>query len=147
MASTSLSHLIMFIASILVALSVSGILIGQVLDLSQSSRDSAESFSQDLNDDIRIINDPANVPYNGTHLTLYVKNTGSSSIPVDEQIFNVLIDGSFESKISVSLVQGSGSWSPGEVVKIEVEDSTLGGDHTVKVIARSASDKMNIRIE
>ena len=37
----------------------------------------ANNFSDKLDTSIKIINDPAFMPYNNTNLTLYIKNTGS----------------------------------------------------------------------
>lgn len=148
MASESASQLIIFIASILIAASVSGLLITQTLTIGDASRASAQHLAQEMRDDITIINDPADVPYDATsgNLTLYVKNTGSSSMPPDAALFEVLIDGTMHTDLEVELVQGTGSWGPGEVVEVTVKNVDLStGDHTVKVVARSVSDRMEMR--
>lgn len=148
MASESASQLIIFIASILIAASVSGLLITQTLTIGDASRSSAQHLAQEMRDDVTIINDPADVPYNSTsnNLTLYVKNTGSSSMQPDPALFEVLIDGTIYTDLDVALIQGSDSWGPGEVVEITVKNVDLStGDHALKVVARSVSDRMEIR--
>lgn len=149
MASVSASHMVIFIASVIIALSVSAVFTTQVLQVSDASRSSAEDLADKIRGDITIINDPASVPYDGTNLTLYVKNTGSSVIPVDSDLYDVLIDGQYKTSINASLIKGSGeSWSPGEVIEINVTDSSISsGDYEVKVVAGSAEDKMEIRVE
>ncbi|XGI83118.1 flagellar protein G [Halorutilales archaeon Cl-col2-1] len=153
MASTSIDTMIIFIASILVAVSVSAVFTTEVLSMADASRDSAEDLSEKIRSDITIINDRTNVPYDDTNgdgtndsLVFYVKNTGSSTSPVDPDLFTVLIDGQFEDVSSVSLIQGSGSWSPGEVVRLNVSAEGLSGDHTVKIDSRSSSDTIDIRL-
>lgn len=148
MASESASQLIIFIASILIAASVSALLITQTLAVSDASRASVKELAQEIRDDITIINDPANVPYNGTtgNLTIYVKNTGSSTMPADKAMFDVLIDGQYQTSLDATLIQGTESWGPGEVMRLNVTTGGLAaGDYTVKVVARSVSDEMEIR--
>lgn len=139
MASVSASHLILFIASVLVAASVAGTITGTVGRLSDGVSDQGDALSQDVRTDIEIISDSGAQIYNRSgnqNVTLLVKNTGSRALPANGDQLAVLLDGVLQSEFDVAVLDGENpdSWRPGDVVRVEVNTPDLDpGDHRVKV--------------
>ena len=139
MASVSASHLILFIASVLVAASVAGTITNTVGDLSSAITQQGSDVSNDVRSDIEIISDSGATVYdrNGEgNITLLVKNTGSSRLSPDSQSIDILLDGIYQTDFSVTIV-GSGdpnSWGPGDVVRVDINEPGLSaGDHRVQL--------------
>jgi flagellar protein FlaG len=152
MASASVSSLIIFIASLVVAASVAGTLVTQVDGITRSVSQSGDDVEEDINTDILIISDtgrPDSI-YDGTApITVLVKNTGSKTLGTDPGSFDVLVNGSYvaESELSVSKAGGStGSWRSGEVVKVEIDRNLkTGEDHRVTVIVNGNEEVLRFR--
>ncbi|MDP7266359.1 MAG: hypothetical protein QGH39_12465 [Candidatus Thermoplasmatota archaeon] len=82
MAATSASHLIWFIAAVIAATAISGVMVGSVFEVADKLESSGRNMAGELATDISIENDVAMVPYNATshNLTIYLKNIGSKEI-------------------------------------------------------------------
>jgi flagellar protein FlaG len=137
MASVSVSHLILFIASMAIAASVAGVFTSSIGELSNAVAEQGLDVSSDVRSDIEIISDSGsgNI-YDGTDtITIHVKNTGSETLsPVPRQI-DLFVDGTFSSDYTVTLEpDGGDSWRPGGVVRIEITQSLSSGDHRIKLI-------------
>lgn len=148
MSGVSASHLIIFIASIVVAAGVAGTLVTQVDRVGTSIADQNEDIEGQIDADIRIISDtgsPGSI-YNETEdeLTVYVKNTGETELRPDPDSVDVLIEGSFVAPTGVERVDDPDSdrWTPGSVVEITVDTSetTIDGDTRVTVAIRDNED-------
>ncbi|WP_122089588.1 CARDB domain-containing protein [Halalkalicoccus subterraneus] len=143
MGSVSISHLIIFIASLLIAASVAGTLIASVEQVSNSVDEQSEDLSQQVDTDLTVISDPASTAIyeeedgNGT-VTVLVKNTGRSTLDGSE--LDVLLDGTYRNERTVDLVSGGQRWSSGAVaaVTIDLDGRLDGGDHRVTVIAHGS---------
>jgi flagellar protein FlaG len=139
-ASVSASHLILFIASVLVAASVAGTITSTVGQLSEGVSQQGSDLSEDVRTDVEIISDSGAQVYdrNGNgNVTILVKNTGSSQLAPTSSSMDVLLDGLFQQPVEVTVVDGDNpnSWRPGEVVRIETSAPALDpGDHRVKLI-------------
>lgn len=140
MGSVSISHLIIFVASLLVAASVAGTLIASVEQVSSSVDEQSEALTQQVDTDLAVISDPTSTSIyqedneSGT-VTVLVKNTGRSTLAGSE--LDVLLDGSYRSETTVTVVSGEGRWSSGAVaeVTIDLDGHLTDGDHRVTVIA------------
>jgi len=136
MASVSVSHLILFIASMAIAASVAGVFTSSIGELSNAVSEQGLDVSSDVRSDVEIISDSGsdNI-YNSGTITIHVKNTGSETLsPVPGQI-DVFVDGTFVSDYTVTLEpDGGDSWRPGGVVRIEITQTLDGGDHRLKLI-------------
>jgi len=135
-ASVSASHLIIFIASILVAASVAGTITSTVGQLSDAVDDLGVDASQEVRTEIEIISDSGAQVYdrdgNG-NITLYVKNTGSQRLPADGVGMDVIVDGIYRTEVSMTVVDGS-VWRPGTVVRMGISIPDLqSGDHRVQL--------------
>jgi flagellar protein FlaG len=138
MASVSVSHLIIFIASIVVAASVVGVFTESVNDLSNAIDEQGVDVSNDVRTDIEIISDGGsdNVydsDSNG-NITLHVKNTGSNVLDERPPGLDVFVNGQFVTGFETELKNDVDRWRPGDVLELEIDHSLDPGDHRVKVI-------------
>lgn len=158
MASVSASHLIIFIASIVIAAGVAGTLTNEVGRLSGAIDDIGVDLSQDIRTDIEIISDSGsesggtNTVYDPSpgdgdgNVTLHVKNTGSRTLPASAESVDVFRDGQFVTDVSVTVVDGS-EWRVGNVVRLDIDTGDLsGGDHRIKVIVGSDEEVFEFRV-
>jgi flagellar protein FlaG len=149
MASVSVSHMILFIASMLIAASVAGVFTETVGQLSSAIDDQGLQVSEDVRTDVEIISDSSVDAYNDTHLRLHVKNTGSEPlVPVTDEI-NLFVDGRFvpADDVSVKLLSDGDLWRPGDVVRVDVTDDSFGisGDVRVKLVVNGDEEVFEFR--
>lgn len=146
MASVSVSHTIIFIASIIVAASVAGVLTTEVDRLNHAVTESALDTSEKIQTDIQVISDAGsnNCCYDSGVITVLVKNTGSRLLPANADILDVIVDGTIETDISVSVVDGD-LWAPGDVLQVEITRSLNSGDHRVKLIVKGDDEVFEFR--
>lgn len=146
MSSVSASHLVIFIASIVVAAGVAGTLVTQVDRVSTSIVNQNEDVEERIDTDIRIISDtgqPDSIYDSGTNnLTLYVKNTGGTELTPEAGSIDLLVDGSFISGKTVTRVNANNPdrWPPGTVVEVTVNGITISGDTRATVSVRENED-------
>jgi flagellar protein FlaG len=136
MPGTSASHLIFFIAAMVVASAVAGIFVTTTLNFSKDIRRQAEARSNDLNTQVTIINDASAMPYNSTAQTLilYVKNIGSTSISPNST--RVLMDGWWNASwnLTTKLLDNASAWTNEAVLEVTIGNITLSsGDHRAKL--------------
>ncbi len=154
MASVSVSHMILFIASMLIAASVAGVFTSSVDRLSGAIDDQGVQVSDDVRSDIEIISDNGTgaCVYNcdgNDNLTLYAKNTGTTALPAESDQIDLFVNGQFVSvaDVTVTVVSDSDRWRPGEVVRLEisVDRSGLGTDNRAKVIVNGDEEVFEFR--
>jgi flagellar protein FlaG len=150
MAGSSVSHLVLFIASVGIAVGVAGILITTVGDVSSAVTDRGEDLSTSLETQVSVISDPGRgVVYDDAenNVTLLVKNTGSVDIDLREDEIDVLIDGGFVENKTITVVStNSDVWLSGEVVEITAEDISLdAGDHRAVVVVNGNKEVFEFR--
>lgn len=151
MASVSASHLILFVASMVIAAGVAGTLTNEVSRVSGAIDDFGVEVSDDIRSDIEIISDAGSPVWDtdgAENVTLLVKNTGSTELPTDPGAVDVLLDGEFQSPVSITVLDGS-EWTSNAVVRIEFDASELGagsGDHRVKVVVNGDAEVFTFRI-
>jgi archaeal flagellar protein FlaG len=145
MSDSSTTQVIFFVAAIIVAASLAGVFIGLSANMAQAVEKRAINFSDKLDTSIKIINDPAFMPYQDSNLTLYVKNTGANQmLPTD---LLVMIDGKDQNSSSWTIIGGSNIWGPSIVLEIHLNIILANGDHTAKVvISNGISDSIGFRI-
>jgi flagellar protein FlaG len=142
----SVTHMIFFIAAVLVAGSMAGVFLSVGYEMAKKIELESESMTEAMQSDIAIINDPAMMPYDGTSLTLYVENTGSSTL-MTSGLF-VMMDGSYVNDTVLQVVGRSGAeWIPSTVLQITIDISLVPGDHNVKVITGDGeADSLTFRV-
>lgn len=149
MASGGVAEMVLFIAALLVAASVAGTLTSEVTRLGDAISDRSLDVADDVRTDVEIISDPATGVYNASgdeNVTVYVRNTGSSSLPAEPSAFDVLLDGKYRGDVSVATVEGGAMWYQGEVVELTVRTAGLDpGDHRLKLVVNSDEEVLIFR--
>lgn len=153
MAGVSVSHLVLFIASLVVAAGVAGTLVTEVGHVSESVTERSEGVSQNIETDVEMISDTgSDAIYNSTdtNITVLVKNTGSTGLVASSDQIDVLVDGRFipEGNVSVKRADGSGetNWPTGSVVEIEINETLDTGDHRVTVTVNGNDAVLEFRV-
>jgi flagellar protein FlaG len=145
MADASVSQMVFFIAAVLVAGSMAGVFISVSNSMSHTIEQRGDSMSTQLQTDITIINDPVVVPYSDGNLTLYVKNTGTSTL--SENSLTILVDGEFYNATSITSSNSDQKWLPEKVLTIQLDVHLNTGDHSAKVVTESGiNDVLQFRI-
>lgn len=153
MASVSVSHMILFIASIVVAASVAGVFTSTIGQISAAIDDQGLHVSDDIRTDVEIISDNGtgacvyNCDGNG-NLTLLVKNVGSSRLPADADQVDVLVDSDYQlpADVTLELVDSTDEWGRTDVVRLEIDQSIGSGDHRAKVIVNGDEEVFEFHI-
>lgn len=147
MASVSASHLILFIASLVVAVGVAGTFTTNVGQVSSAIDDQSLDVSKEIRTDIQVISDAGSPVYdrdgNG-NVTVLVKNTGSQNLAAEPSLIEVLLNGTYRPDIAVTVVDGS-TWQTGNVVEITFDASLSSGDHRLKVIVNGDEEVFSFR--
>lgn len=148
MASVSSSHLILFIASLIIAASVAGTFTQGVQRLSSALGERSIDVSSDIRSDISIISDPGSGAIaNDDAVTVLVKNTGSRSLDAESDQIEVLVDGKYQTGVSVTVVDGA-VWDVGNVAKLTISLPSLSsGDHRVKIIVNGDEEVLRFRTQ
>lgn len=152
MAGASVSEMVLFIAGIVVAASVAGTLVTQVDRFNDAIDSRSLDVAEDVRTDVTVISDPGAQVYNrsgANNVTLYVRNTGSESLPGDGSKLDVLFDGGFVGTVSVTVVEGGPGWSVGGVIEVEFDAGSLdpGTDHRVQVIVNDDEEVFEFRTD
>lgn len=157
MGSVSVSTLVLFIASLVVAAGVAGTLVTTVDDISSSAETTGDAISENIDTDFRIINDGKGDSFyveddeEGTaEITLYVRNTGSTALHQDPDRIDVLVNGRLITDIEVSSTTDGADdvWLETEVIEVVVRlDDQLGGDNRVTVSVNNVDRSVEFRAE
>jgi len=145
-ASVSASHLILFIASMMIAASVAGVFTDSIGQLSGAISEQGFDVSKDVRTDVEIISDSgSDAIYDNGTITLYIKNTGTERLAADPGVLDILVDGQFVVDYTVVRVDGSGAWRPGSVVRVDIQQTLSGGDHRVQLTVNGDEEVFNFR--
>lgn len=141
----SFSETILFIASIVVAVSVAGTIMGVTGMMADEVRVKMDASVDEMGSSIVIINDPRHMPYADGQLTLYIKNVGITA-PQYKGII-ILLDGEYVEQ-EAGLIGGSGStWPRGGVLEVKIRADIMPGDHSIKaMLPNGASDTFDFRL-
>jgi len=126
MASVSASHLIIFVASLVIAAGVVGTLTTGVERVSSSIDDGSLDVSQQIRMDMSVVSDSGADFEAGNALTIHVRNTGSQRVPIDPSQFDVVLNGEFIPNDQLDIEDANdpdeGTWQPNHVVSITIGD-------------------------
>jgi flagellar protein FlaG len=152
MASVSVSHMILFIASIIVAASVVGVFTDSINQVSEAIDQRGLSVSENVRTDVQIISDSGSdaVYDDGTgNITIHVKNTGTETLAARADRIDLLVDGEYETDFEVTVLGGAETWGTGGVVLMEIEpndgNGLNAGDHRVKIIINEDEEVFEFR--
>lgn len=153
MASVSVSHLILFIASMIIAAGVAGVFTTSVDQLSNAIDDQGVQVSDNVRTSVSIISDSGSENiYNATeeNVTLYVKNIGTQNLNADKRLVDVLVDGEFVRDDDLSLrvldTPDEFTWGTNEVVELKISRQLDAGDHRAKVIVNGDEEVIEFRV-
>jgi len=149
MADVSVPSLLLFIASIVIAAGVAGVLVDTVTGISGALDDRGADLSKEVRTDVEVISDEGTDVYDegAGNLTVYVKNTGLRTVPSTVDAVDVLLDGRYQTSTSMYVVSGD-DWAPGEVVQLSVTGLSLTtGDHHLTVIVDGDEEVFRFRHE
>ncbi|QWC18843.1 flagellar protein G [Halorubrum sp. 2020YC2] len=161
MASVPVSHLILFIASLVIAAGVVGTVTTGVDRVSAAVDDAGLDATEQLRTDVTVISDAGAGVYNATegNVTLLIKNTGTYRLAPDGSDLNVVFDGSYvrPNAISGTLVSADGgnAWGRGDVLRLTisvndidgVNDGLADGDHRVFLSVNGDEELFQFRVE
>ena len=148
MADVSVPSLILFIASIVIAAGVAGVLIDTVTGISGALDDRGADVAENIRTDVEVISDSESAVYDSGSdtLTLYVKNTGRRSIPATNESFDVIVNAQYRTNVTVSIVDGGAEWAPHGVVELRIGGVTLdSGDHRVRLVVSGDEETFRFR--
>ncbi|WP_410764986.1 flagellar protein G [Haloferax sp. DFSO60] len=147
MADVSVPSLILFIASIVVAAGVAGVLIDTVAGISNSLDDQGGDVSEQIRTDIEVISDPESGVYDGSStVTVYVKNTGLRTLPASGDSFDVIVNATYQADVSATVVDGS-DWRPSNVIELTISNISLPqGDHRLKLVIDGDEEVFDFRV-
>lgn len=139
MASVSSAHLVLFIAAVIVAAALAGTVTDSASRVGEAIQERSHDASDDVNAEVRVVSDPEspNAVYDNASetLTLYVKNTGGSTLPSATDDVTVLVDGTYQSNVSTAVLEAD-DWAPGTLLRVEV-NVTLSSDSETRVVVQS----------
>jgi len=131
----SATEIVLFIGSLLVAVSVSGALGLTSLDIAAGIKEKGDIVKDKLNTDFEIVNDPDNIPISAGYYIFYIKNTGTSNFYFNPSTVSVIIDGQMISSSNLVFSSSSGvDLKRAEVGQILVNTTLSSGYHTIKVV-------------
>jgi len=161
MASVPVSHLILFIASLVIAAGVVGTITTGVDRVSAAVEDAGLDATETLRTDVTIISDANAGVYNASgdeNVTLLVKNTGTYRLAPDGSGLDVVLDGQFVRPDATSSelvsVDGANAWSRGDVVRLTIDANEFGettdgldnGDHRVFLTVNGDEELFQFRV-
>ncbi len=129
------AHIILFIAVVIVASSLSVMMATTVQKISVGMEQQGNRVQKLLTTDFEIINDPTNIPTKTTVNTayiFYVKNTGTNSFPFTNRSITVLIDGNVIP--SANITTSPSLLNPGQTGEVDVVTTLTAGYHTIKIV-------------
>lgn len=127
------THVVFFIASVIIASAVSGVFIAVIDDVMTSFSERGKRIEENLDTKFKIINDPDNIPTAGNNYLFYVKNIGSRKLATTNETFKIFIDG--EIIITAFYNFADNSIQPDEVNILYVDNNEISlGDHTLRVV-------------
>lgn len=138
MASVPVSHLILFIASLVIAAGVVGTITTGVDRVSAAVDDAGLDATEQLRTDVTVISDPNAGVYNASdeNVTLLIKNTGTYRLAPDGSELDVMFDGQFvqpDATTGELLSAGEGAaWSRGDVLQLTINVSGIEGYETLE---------------
>lgn len=132
MSGVSASTLVIFIATVLVAAGVAGTLVTTVGDISNSAETQGDAITESIDSEIELLNDGGGSGFytesgdgSTANITVYVRNTGSTTLSKNESELDVLVNGLFvpSEDLNVTSMNGNddiAAWEEDEVIEIVI---------------------------
>lgn len=150
MASESVSSMILFIASLVVAAGVAGALTTGVQRVSSSIDDGSLDTAQQIRTDVEIINDPSRAYDDTTDVSIYVRNTGSQGILNRSSSFNIIANGNFVVSSDITVTDANNNnldvFREGDVAEVVIPASYIdSGDNRIYLTVNGDEEVLEFR--
>lgn len=133
----SATHLVIFIAAVLVAAAVAGTLTESASRVGSALEDDGELEGDRVDAAVEIVSDadsPTAVYDNASDtLTLYVKNVGGRTLPSTPDDVPVLVNGEYQSSVETTVLEDD-AWRPGTLLRVRVTVALADGAETRVVV-------------
>lgn len=127
------THVVFFIAAVVVAGAVSGVFIGVIQGITNSFQNRGDRVEENLDIEFKIINDPDNIPIEGSDYLFYLKNIGERKIPTTNDTFTIFIDGEIVSTDNFNF--SDNSIQKEEYTTLYIDNSEISaGDHNLRIV-------------
>lgn len=161
MASVSVSHLILFVASLVIAAGVVGTVSTGVDRVSSAVDASSLDASEQLRTDVTVVSDTGAEVYNRSgndEVTLLIKNTGTHRLAPDGSDLDVLLNGEYVPRDAtagelVTAADGA-TWDRSDVLRLTIDAGELTengaldpGDYRIHVIVNGDEETFEFRVE
>jgi len=131
------THVVFFIAAIIIASAVSGVFIAVVNDVTTSFSERGQRVEIQLDTEFDIINDPENIPSADGFYNFYFKNIGRNKLTTSNSTFNVFVDG--EIVVTEYYNFSDLSIQPDDITTLNIDtNEILAGDHTLRIVGPQA---------
>jgi flagellar protein FlaG len=136
MASVSSAHLVLFIAAILIAAALAGTATQSASRIGNAVEEQSDVDSDHTATELRIVSDPGSpaAVYDAANetLTVYVKNTGDTTIPSSASAVTILVDGAQQTDTTTTVLDAD-QWRPGTLLRVRANVS-LPSNHQTRVV-------------
>ncbi len=132
------AHVIFFIAAVIAAGAVSGILIAVTTNISSSLSERGSRVVEQLDTEFAVINDPNTIPIQGDYYVFYLKNIGAKKFETTNDTFTVFIDGNILTKQDFYFTNST--LSPDAVTELYAHTTLSTGDHTLRIVGLLATE-------
>ena len=140
------THVVFFIASVVVASAVSGVFIGIISGVTTSLQNRGERVEENLDIEFKIINDPNNIPDDGTDYLFYLKNIGERKIPTTNDTFTLFIDGELVERDNYNFSDNSIQKEEYTILYIDISEISAG-DRVIRIVGpQDIVDEMTFTI-
>ncbi|SNR44776.1 flagellar protein G [Halorubrum vacuolatum] len=161
MASVPVSHLILFVASLVIAAGVVGTVTTGVDRVSSAVDDGSLDATEELRTDVTIISDANAGVYDADEdeVTLLIKNTGTQRLAPDGSDIDLVLDGTFvrpdAMEGEVVSTEGSTAWGRGDVLEltIDLDDADIDpleqdgeSDHRIHLTVNGDEELFQFRV-
>jgi archaeal flagellar protein FlaG len=128
------AHVIFFVAAVIAAGAVSGVLIAITTDVSTSLSYRSDRIQEQLDTEFTIINDPKMIPLSaGSRYIFYLKNIGSKTLHTTNETFQIFINGEIVSTADFNF--SDASIKPAEYTRLYIAQTLISsGDHTLRAV-------------
>ena len=131
------TQVIFFIAAVIIASAVSGVFIVVVNDVTKSFSDRGDRVQEQLDTEFEIINDPNNIPTEGSNYLFYLMNVGGNKLATTNTTFHLFINGDIVAVANYNF--SDSSIQPDEITTIYVDNSEISaGDSILRVVGPQA---------
>lgn len=131
------SHVVIFIASIIAAGAVSGVILAVTYGVNSSLSDRGVRLQELIDTDFVVINDPEYIPTSGTDYLFYLQNIGSTQLTTSNETFTLFLNG--ELIVTATYNFSATKIKQGEISTLYIDTSEISaGDHTLRVVGPQA---------